>query len=580
MAENDAASRSVSLDPQSLSSIKPAEFAGMNLAGRLAALPFMEPVKRRDCILECKDAGTLVQAIDVQDLFLTIKGVGLTDSAGMVAIMSSEQFRGCMDLDCWTRDEMVHDNAWGWLAALERSGMVAFSEKFYSLDFEFSISLLAGAAKVVIAKEDFDPDEGAPEGGFTPDGVHYIVFDCPDDRADLMKKLFVDMFGRDHDLYVRMLSAVRDSIPSQSQEEAFRWREGRLSDLGFPEYTEALKLYSRPEKKRDRFSHKALEPVGDNPPSFAITRYDRSSVLPSAVFERLGAKERASISAQAAYLVNALVVADRVDPGDVDALVSIMEKARGCVSIGLAELGANQAHTLASVPMFDIFRTGYAKLLDLQERARKLVDEHPLVAGDKKALRLDDLSRETIAALLAQRPMLYLGALDGKSEGAGSFMSVEDMSAVSKVLDSVDASAEIFGSILKIFKRDVAAIDIKNLNVASRDELTACRLLNTSIANKMLGRTLAPQPIEIPALGSLREAMFVKDGEKASFGADLEKTMTVIADAVESGKPGLGLAAKSLMESCLGELKDEIAHLAAIDSVKPGTIGAVLLRIK
>ena len=561
-----------------IAAITETEFLALPVARRLEVLPYLQPTKRRNFILACEDARELVEAMQVQDLFLTVKEIGLDDAAGIVSLMNVEQFRSCLDFDVWTRDEVNDDGAWRWLTVLAEAGVEALIQKVSQLDFELDIALFAAHIRVFIAKEDFDPDEGTPPGSVTADGVHYLVIEGDDDLRDLIRTTFIDLFHRDHDFYLRLLSAVRDGTSTQVTEEAFRWRTARLADLGFPDYVEALKVYARPEKRKDRPGPRAGVPAGEVPPSFALLSHNGAPTVPLDLLVNLDSDGAAAVAAGAAHLVNWLTVADRIDPGETEQVRAVMEKARGYVSIGLSEFGEDPAKVLVSAPMIDIFRAGYAKALDLAERAKKIVAEHPLVAGDKKAMRLDETARETVAALLQQRPLLYLGALKPSATGTGPFSSPQEIAIVGGILDRIDASAEIFGSVLKIFKRDLGSVDLKGCNVASRDDLTASRLFNTALAQKLLKGSFKLAPVPAAELKRLHDLLFTGIGAQIDLSPALADEATEIAALVGDRRPDLRRPAMQFVNACIEDLKEGFGHVDFTQPLKPAFISALLIR--
>jgi hypothetical protein len=225
----------------------------------------------------------------------------------------------------------------------------------------------------------------------------------------------------------------------------------------------------------------------------------------------------------------------------------------------------------------DIFRTGYVKVLDLADYARKIVDIHPLVTGDRKALRLDDLMRETICALLAQPPALHLSAIREGATGTGQFSSTADVEAVRGILLQADASAEIFGTALKVFKKDLSAIDIKGLNVASRDDLTAVRLFNTALCNRLLFDEYKTSAIPSGEMLRLRSLLFPESGN----GVFSEKVTAIresLADQAGAARAELKAPALLFMDRCLLVLKDDLGFLGEAVIPNPEFIGALLIR--
>jgi len=312
-------------------------------------------------------------------------------------------------------------------------------------------------------------------------------------------------------------------------------------------------------------------------PTFALLRHDGHSAVALDLIKKLNPEEARSVAAAAAYLVNRIIVADEINPGDSESVSAVMDKVRGYLGIGLDELGGDQAQTVATVPLVDIFRTGYGKVLDLADYARKIVDVHPLVTGDRKALRLDDLTRETICALLAQPPALHLAAVREGANGNGQFSSPADVEAVRGVLMQADASAEIFGTALKVFKKDLSAIDIKGLNVGSRDDLTTVRLFNTSICNKLLFDEYKTSAIPSGEMPRMRSLLFPEAGN-GIFSEKVGAIRVALADQAGAARTELKAPALIFIDRCLLVLKDDLGFLGEAVTPNPEFIGALLIR--
>ena len=557
-------------------SVTPEQFAKLPLDQRARILSGLQPSMKLRYMAVCEDMGDLVKAMEPQDVYLAVKEIGIGDAGDIITSMTTDQFRTCLDLDSWSRDELIVDSTIRWFTAMSDTPLEVLAEMIGELDYEFLAALFSGMFKVYISREDFDPDEGEPPDSFTPDGVYYLQFTCSEHERELLKKIMLTLCSERQESYARILSFVRDGMPITQSEEAYRWRTNRLSDLGFPEYNEALKLYSRPDKKKEAKAHSRT--AGEPVPAFAIVRHDGHPALPSTILEGLSELEMAAVASSAAYLINKLLVADRSDPGDMENLVETMDKARGMISIGLDVLGGDPVKTICSVPLAEIFRTGYGRLLDLQERAQKLLDQHPLISGDRRAIRLEDHLRDTLAAILQPRPKFHVDKGDSAPDGNMDFRNVADVMAVTEVLDMIDASAEIFGRIFKIFKKDIAVMDIKGLNVISRDEINACRIANTAIARKILSGSYSFEPLPLSQIGEFYSKVFSTSGGLTVFSDAVKDVSASIAGEISAARPELNHAVKKVVDGCLKQVMEEMAGVDPSAGFDPDLISSLLIR--
>ena len=118
--------------------------------------------------------------------------------------------------------------------------------------------------------------------------------------------------------------SIRSDLPSELEESALRWRTGRLADLGYPTVDEALSWFARPPRRagarRGRAGAAARLPPRGARARLAARPRRRARSRP-----RTATRSRRQIVAAA----NAVLVADAVDPGDVDAVRAAFEAARG-----------------------------------------------------------------------------------------------------------------------------------------------------------------------------------------------------------------------------------------------------------
>src|SRR5262245_2778672 len=60
-----------------------------------------------DEFLSRPDAAHVVKTASFEEVFFTVKHVGLADSLDLLPFVSGKQVRGFIDLDCWRKDTFV-----------------------------------------------------------------------------------------------------------------------------------------------------------------------------------------------------------------------------------------------------------------------------------------------------------------------------------------------------------------------------------------------------------------------------------------------------------------------------------------
>jgi hypothetical protein len=216
-----------------------------------------------------------------------------------------------------------------------------------------------------------------------------------------VRGLLDDLYAEDPFQATRLLSAIRYETPSDLEETALRWRTGRLADLGWPSLDEALSWFARPARAP---AHAAGAPA--RPGGFFLAALARGTLLDRAA-ARLDPAARDRFEAEAAGAANAVLVADAVDPGELEAVRSAFEAARAYLELGLERLAGGDeekaAAALVETPLKRVFQHGFGRVLELSWRAQRLLER----AGEGS--RFGSPLDEALAALAARRPRYFPG---------------------------------------------------------------------------------------------------------------------------------------------------------------------------
>jgi hypothetical protein len=333
------------------------------------ALVCEAPVAARGALLDLLPRPeAVIPRLPEGELTFTAKAVGLGDAAWLLAHATPEQVVACVDLDAWSGTGLVPDPARlrAWLAALVEAGEEALLRGVHALDAELLVLWLRDRIEVALRTEEgFEP----PAGARTLDGQFYFRARGGGDDLEDVEAVLDALFREDYWTYFRLLQGAMWELPSETEEWALRWRAGRLQDLGFPAWEEAMAIYGvLPARSVD-----ALPPA---PAAAADVEWrlpiwmPRLPLSPSAAHSllralaALGEDERRPHLLAVLALANRVAVADQLPLGDAETIPQALEKAAALASRGLdhlAEVHAlDPAEVLRRAGVERLFRVGFS----------------------------------------------------------------------------------------------------------------------------------------------------------------------------------------------------------------------------
>ncbi len=457
--------------------------------------------RRLDLIFDARDPGALVRALPPDELYFTIREIGLADSVELVQFASAEQFKVILDLDTWRQGRFEPRRALPWLRAARVGALddpraaARLARKMRALDPELALLIFRDALIIHDLKVVEDPEIESDRTFRTADNAYLIEFLVDGTDYVAVRGLIDDLQAEDVFKLSRLFASLSWELPSELEETALRWRTGRLADLGYPALEEALSWYARPPARPAEAPGSA-----SRAPGFFLAPLPEGTLLGRAA-ARLELEDREAFEVQLIGAGNAVLVADGIDPVDLDQVRAAVEGARAMVELGLGQLAggdeARAAELLGTTPVKRLFQEGFGRVLQLCWRAERLFKAGQ--AGSRATPLLDAPLGETLSALSGRRPRYWTG-LDLPRETWGTpaasaqegrrFLTELDLARTAAALDLCEGLAALAGEL--------------GLTPARADgqapRLSALYL--TALCNERLGRPFAPAPIpaaELPA---------------------------------------------------------------------------------
>jgi hypothetical protein len=199
--------------------------------------------RRADELFATPDPERAIRALPGDELFYLVSEMGFPDAMDVLQHASASQVQTVLDFAIWERDQIASDRAEEWLAALVQAPTAAVVDWIRDLDVELVAWLLRRRARIYDLSLDEPPEE--PEGMLlaTPDGFFTLDLLGDGDEPSVTARLIDALYREDKNLARRLLVGTRGDLDAELEETAYRWRSGRMADLGFVEFYEALEVY-------------------------------------------------------------------------------------------------------------------------------------------------------------------------------------------------------------------------------------------------------------------------------------------------------------------------------------------------
>lgn len=531
-----------------------------------ASLARPRGLRRMEALLEAADPAAAVAALSLPELYFLVKEVGLGEAGDLVALATPEQLRGCLDMDIWDRDRLQFDAAVPWLQALVEAGFEKLAEVWERLDPELSALILARTTRIY----DHTLDEAADEDEERPmittvDTFFTVVITAErEDEIRLVYRIIDDLYRGDMTLARHTLMSARSELTSELEEMSYRWRAGRMSDLGYVDFYEALEVFRPIDPETIRIGEDTADPA-------QATDEGGGAGLPAPVIEPMSgtflgrALEQVSDAAEAerleaalVYLVNRVLSASRVQPGDEEAVRLASQHAAATVSLGLEQLCAGRleraAAALATVSLTRAHRLGHTLTLRLGRMAR-LLAPRAITAGDPSGSVLD--------ALLRARP-LYTEALDSPdASGVRPFRSLHDLRRAAEHLTELAA---------RIALADALGVDLLAMAMVPEPRPELDDHARTALARLLAGGDLDAAPLSAAELTAAARRLGAGLGADAQ--AEAVRALEDLAVSHHVAVPPALLA--RLAGRWLDRLEQELGGLGGGQPIDGALVGGVI----
>ncbi|MDM8555791.1 DUF6178 family protein [Desulfococcaceae bacterium HSG7] len=431
-------------------------------------------------ILNARNPAALVHALPAEYFYFLINDIGIHDALPLLSLGAFHQWEYILDIELWDKERLSPYTGLYQIDAL----LKADPQRYLKWTLENHISLfellLFKNIEVYLREPGFDPND-LYDDLFTVDDVFYVRFKPPqsmrhldnDEDEDsgnvespelILRNLMEQLATYDYAQYQQVLLESASVIPAEVEEEAYRLRNVRLAEKGFLPYDEAIGVYQPLHPQEIDFSCKKY--FGKNRPSEIRTSVSQSELKgPLKLIETSNLFADALLTIDAEHILNELqsefaglcnliAVADQEKIKNRKLLQQIVTKTGAYLNIGLEYLSeynqsSHQTDRLSrfrkliiKIPLSQIFRVGYGKVLELKWKAQKWQSNSWFDNAGLALTFWDEAWLGVLGGLLIRRPLFFDNYRTGKLYR--EFNDIDDIKATEVVLNQIMAIDALF----------------------------------------------------------------------------------------------------------------------------------------
>lgn len=492
----------------------------------VALMPWDQAVRRAKQkhraleLLDKKDADQAIRALSEVEAYYAVKELGLLDATWMLALLEERQIQAILDLDVWHKDVLDRSDLLVWLEAFREAGLEPLQRAARSLDPEALAVLFARRLLITLkpgedrSDEDevpgwaIDPPEEIEPLAETPDGRFILAARAYDEDErkfdeEERKSIFriIEGLYRDED-WERVAGILRMAMtdsPTDLEEDALRFRNGRIEDFGFAPFERAIEVYG----PRDPSVLSA--PVAAYPATDLSLPALHAGELAEGLFHQamsaIADREVVRrVEGDLLPLANEVLVADQVEPGALEAIREVLLALRGYLEVGLAwdaepsEWLRTASERLRAQPVRTIFQVGYGLTLKLKTRALRLIREERFFSA------LAEEDRALLRGLTGRRPRVAGSVFEGGDPDALLPFSAEAYARIEPLLTELEELRESQGLLLP-------KEEVDGRVEPPPPERTLDLWLTTAAARSLLGAAFEPLPLTAGQIADLADRL-------------------------------------------------------------------------
>jgi hypothetical protein len=456
-----------------------------------------------EALIADPEAPRWVPELPPQELYYAIREIGIDDAQELLALASPEQVRSFLDLAAWEREQLVPERAAEWIDALVDLGPERLAQIVQTLDPEVMALLVQQQARIYDLTMEQPPEE--PEGHFYPTPDRFFLLDIlvAGEAGKRIERLLDWLYRADLELARRVVMSAKWELTSELEEFAYRWRSGRMADLGFVEFYDALEVYRYLDPASVKIGEGSADRSDESaaPLPVSLAQAGGGGFLQKALAAIGDPDELARIHQALLVLANRVMAADGVEPGDPEGAREALARVAAYLGLGLELVGRGDpvfaGEALRTISLMRLFRVGVSITLKLKQAAQTLVEQAWVSLVPRGTSLLDPPYPAAIAELRAKRPRFLA------SSGPRLFASLAEVAESAAMLEEAALLSRVVQAGLGVDPQRLSEQALAGCH-PPRPAITFSTIAATLAANALLDRPPALVPLAPSDLAPLR----------------------------------------------------------------------------
>lgn len=447
--------------------------------------------RRIDELFAKPDPARAIRALPPDEFFYVISEIGAGDAIHVLSHGTPEQIQAVLDFALWDRDQISLERLDEWMGALAGAPHAAIGAWLQGLDVELLALLVRKRTTVYDVSLEEPPEDSEEPLWSTPDRLFVLLLHGEGEGPKAVVRLVDALYRTDRDFARRVLVGARAELDADLEELAFRWRSGRMADLGFVDFYEALEVYREIDPSLVRIevpSASTVRSPNDRPddgslrvPSALAERLAGSSPFARAIGAISSPEELSNVHCALVALCNRVLSADRISPGDEQAVAPVLVRVAATLDLAVEFLARGSeeraVEAVRGVPMLRLFQLGTSVVGKVKKLALALTRGTPFAKMTPPLSLFEPDDDAILDPLTRLRPLFPKRLDDPPAPGERPFASLADVAIAG-------AAVARAGAALKL----VIALGVRPLDLTT-EALAAARVSREALDTAVLART-------------------------------------------------------------------------------------------